>query len=93
LAEGETAHPANYRGYRNAKEEMQKKWQGMPKSTTGRMFSSILIKPPLSFAAVPGSTTTPGGGGKYKYNVHAKVHARRGAIMFHPVPYPVQFVY
>jgi hypothetical protein len=50
--EGERAYPANYRGCRHAKEEMlKKKPQGIPKSTTGRVFSSTLIKPHLSFAA------------------------------------------
>jgi hypothetical protein len=45
-AEGETAHPANYRGCRHAKEEMQKKkLQGKPKNTTGSVFSSTFIKP------------------------------------------------
>jgi hypothetical protein len=39
LAEGETAHPANYRRCRHAQEEMRKKPQGTPKRTTGRVFS------------------------------------------------------
>jgi hypothetical protein len=51
LAEGEIAHSANCRCCRHAKEEMQKKPQGKPKSTTGRVFSSTFIKPHLSFAA------------------------------------------
>jgi hypothetical protein len=49
LAEGEAAHPANYCGY--AKEEMQKKSQGTPKNTTGRVFWSKLIKPNAYFIA------------------------------------------
>jgi hypothetical protein len=52
LAEGEKAHPANYRGCRHAKEEMQKKPQGKFKNTTGRVFSSTFIKLQLSFSAV-----------------------------------------
>jgi hypothetical protein len=53
LAEGETAHPANYRGFRYAKEEMRrkKKPQGAPKNTTGKVFSSNFTKPTVSFAA------------------------------------------
>jgi hypothetical protein len=52
LAKGETVHPANYRGYRHAKEEMRKKKpQGTSKSTTGRVFPSTFIKPHLSFTA------------------------------------------
>jgi hypothetical protein len=58
LAEGEKAHPANYRGCRHAKEELQKrKSQRTPKTTTGRVFSSILTTPGISFAAaLRGST-------------------------------------
>jgi hypothetical protein len=53
LAEGERAHPANYRGCRHAKEEMRKKKpQGTPKTTSGRVFSSNPVKPHLSFTAV-----------------------------------------
>jgi hypothetical protein len=52
LAEGETAHPANYRDCRHAKEEMRKKKpQGKPKCTTGRVFPSTFTKPQLSFTA------------------------------------------
>jgi hypothetical protein len=53
LAEGETAHPANYCGCRHAKEEMRRKRkpQGTPKNTTGRVFSSSFTKPTVSFAA------------------------------------------
>jgi hypothetical protein len=48
---GETAHPANYRGCRYAKDEMRKKKpQGAPKNTNGRVFSSNLIKHNVSFA-------------------------------------------
>jgi hypothetical protein len=51
LAEGEKPHPANYRGCKRAKEEMQKKHpQGTPKSTSGKVFSSNIVKPHLSFA-------------------------------------------
>jgi hypothetical protein len=51
LAEGEKAHPANYRCCKHAKEEMRKKPQGTPKTTSGRVFSSKTVKPHLSFAA------------------------------------------
>jgi hypothetical protein len=52
LAEGEKPHPANYRGCRHAKEEMQKKKsQRTPRTTTGRVFSSNLTTPGMSFAA------------------------------------------
>jgi hypothetical protein len=52
LADGEKAHPANYRGCKHAKEEMRKKKpQGTPKITSGRVFSSNPVKPNLSFAA------------------------------------------
>jgi hypothetical protein len=50
LAEGEKAHPANYRGCSHA-EELQKKLQRTPKTATGRVFSSVRINPGLSFAA------------------------------------------
>jgi hypothetical protein len=52
LAEGEKAHPANYRGCKHAKKEMWKrKPQTTPKPTAGRVFSSNQVKPRLSFAA------------------------------------------
>jgi hypothetical protein len=54
FTEGETAHPANYRGCRHAKGEMRrmkKKPQGTPRNTTGRVFSSTFIKPTVSFTA------------------------------------------
>jgi hypothetical protein len=52
LAEGETAHPANYRGCRHAKETMRKKKpQETFKGTTGRVFSSTFTKPHQCFAA------------------------------------------
>jgi hypothetical protein len=51
LAEGERAYPANYRGCKHAKEEMRKKSQGTPKTTSERVFSSNIVKPHLSFAA------------------------------------------
>jgi hypothetical protein len=45
-------HPANYRGCRHAKEELQKKKsQRAPKTTTGKVFSSALTTPGVSFAA------------------------------------------
>jgi hypothetical protein len=40
LAEGEAAHPANYRGCSHVKEEMQKKTQENPKTAPGMAFSS-----------------------------------------------------
>jgi hypothetical protein len=52
LAEGEKPHHANYWDCRHAKEEMQKtKSQRTPKTTTGRLFSSKLTTPGMSFAA------------------------------------------
>jgi hypothetical protein len=52
LAEGEKAHPANYRGCKHAKEELRKKKpQATPKHTSGRVFSYNPVKPHLSFAA------------------------------------------
>jgi hypothetical protein len=46
MVEGENPHPANYRGCRHAKEEMQKKKpQRTPRSTTGRVFSSNITTP------------------------------------------------
>jgi hypothetical protein len=52
FAEGEKAHPANYRGCRHAKEELQKrKSQRTPKTTTGRVFSLNLTTLSISFAA------------------------------------------
>jgi hypothetical protein len=45
-------HPANYRGCRHAKEELQKnKSQRGPKTTTGRVFISDLTTPGISFTA------------------------------------------
>jgi hypothetical protein len=52
LVEGEKPHPANYRCCRYAKEELQRrKTQRTPKTTTGRVFSSNIITPGVSFAA------------------------------------------
>jgi hypothetical protein len=52
LAEGEKAHPANYRGCRHAKEEMRKKKpQRTTNPTTGRVFATKFINPSVSFAA------------------------------------------
>jgi hypothetical protein len=57
LAEGEKPHPANFRGCKHAKDELQKKKsQRTPKTTTGRVFSSNLTMTGVSFAALPGST-------------------------------------
>jgi hypothetical protein len=53
LAEGEKAHPANYRGYKHAKVELQKrKSQRTSKTTTGKVFSSNLTTPDVPFAVV-----------------------------------------
>jgi hypothetical protein len=52
LAEVERPHPANYRGYKQAKEEMRKKPQRTPKTTSGKVFTSNPVSPNLSFAAV-----------------------------------------
>jgi hypothetical protein len=55
LLEGEKPHPANYRGCRHAREELQKrKSQKTPRATTGRVFSSNTIAPGVSFAAALG---------------------------------------
>jgi hypothetical protein len=52
LAEGETTHPANYRGCRLAAEEMREKMpQRTPKNTTGRAFAAKFINLNVSFAA------------------------------------------
>jgi hypothetical protein len=52
LAEGEKPHPANYRGCRHMREELQKrKAQRAPKTATARVFSSNLTTPGISFAA------------------------------------------
>jgi hypothetical protein len=52
LAEGEKPHPANYRGCRHAREELQRrKAQRAPKTATGRVFCSNLTTPGVSFAA------------------------------------------
>jgi hypothetical protein len=56
--EGEKPHPANYRGCRHAKEEMQKKKsQRTSRTTTGKVFFSNFTTTGLSFAAaIPGRT-------------------------------------
>jgi hypothetical protein len=52
LAEGEKPHPSNYRGCRHANEELlRRKSQRIPKTTTGRVFSTKLTTPGVSFAA------------------------------------------
>jgi hypothetical protein len=52
LAEGEKPHPSNYRGCRDAKEEMQRRQsQRTPKTPAGRVFSTKLATPGVSFAA------------------------------------------
>jgi hypothetical protein len=51
LADGDKPHFANYRGCSHAKEELQKKLQRAPKTTTGRVFSSVRTTPGVSFAA------------------------------------------
>jgi hypothetical protein len=50
--EGKKPHLANCRGDRHAKEELQKKkTQRTPNTTTGRVFSSNLTTPSVSFVA------------------------------------------
>jgi hypothetical protein len=58
LVEREKLHPANYRGCRHVREELQRrKLQRTPKTTSGRVFSSNLTTPCVSFmAALQGST-------------------------------------
>jgi hypothetical protein len=52
LAEGEKPHAANYRGCKHAREELQRrKAQTAPKTATGRVISSNLTTPGVSFAA------------------------------------------
>jgi predicted Zn-ribbon and HTH transcriptional regulator len=52
MAEGEKPHPANCRGCRHAREELQRrKAQRAPKTATGWVFSSNLTTPGVSFAA------------------------------------------
>jgi hypothetical protein len=52
LAEGEAAHPANYRGCKHAKEELikKRKSQGPPKPA-GRVLSSRPVQANVTFAA------------------------------------------
>jgi hypothetical protein len=60
LAEGEAAHPTNYRDCKHAKEEMHKrKTQGTPNNTKGRVFSSKFVKSNLSFATAVRGQTDP----------------------------------
>jgi hypothetical protein len=58
LAEDEKLHPAHYRGFRHAEEDMhEKKWQRTTRTATGRVFSSNLATPGVSFpAALRGRT-------------------------------------
>jgi hypothetical protein len=60
MAEGEKAHPANYRSCRHAKEEMlkKKKPQKTPQNKTGRMFFSNFRRPNVSFTAALRDQTT-----------------------------------
>jgi hypothetical protein len=52
LAEGEKPHPSNYRGCRHVKKEMQSRQsQRTPKTPAGRVFSTKLATPGVSFAA------------------------------------------
>jgi hypothetical protein len=52
LAEGDKLYPANYPGFKLAKEELQRrKAQRTPKTTTGRVFSSHRTTPGVSFVA------------------------------------------
>jgi hypothetical protein len=52
LVDGEELHPSSYRELRLAVEEMRnRKSQGAPKTTTGRLFSSSHSTPGLSFTA------------------------------------------
>jgi hypothetical protein len=51
LAKGENTHPVNYRGCRQAKDEMQKKSQRTPRTKTGRLSPQELTTPGMSFSA------------------------------------------
>jgi hypothetical protein len=67
LMEGEKPHPAKYRGCRHTKEELQKrKSQRSPKTTTGRVFSSNLTTPSVSFAAALGGSTRKSSGLRFR---------------------------
>jgi hypothetical protein len=56
LAQGVKAHPANYRGCRHAKEQLQKrKSQRTPKTTTKRVFSNLKTIGASFAAALRGS--------------------------------------
>jgi hypothetical protein len=57
LAEGEKAHSTNYWGCRHVKEVCKRESQRALKTTKGRLFSSNLTTPCLSFAAVLRSNT------------------------------------
>jgi hypothetical protein len=55
LAEGDNPHPANYRDWRHAKGEMQrKKWQRIPRITTGRV-CGLVVRVPSYRSRGPGS--------------------------------------
>jgi hypothetical protein len=84
LLEGETPHPANYRGCRHAREELQKrKSQKTPRTTTTRVFSSNTITPGVSFAAaLRGSSAQTEQPREMQLPV-ATPHAERGS---HPSP-------
>jgi hypothetical protein len=49
LAEGENPHPTNYQGCSHVKELQKRKSQRAPKTKTGRVFSSNLTTPVVSF--------------------------------------------
>jgi len=62
LTEGEKPHPSNYRGYKRAKEELQRRrtQKTQTKEPTGRVFSTRLTTPTVSFAeAVKGKRNNP----------------------------------
>jgi hypothetical protein len=52
LAEGESAHPANYCGYSHAREVLRVRKSRATSKTTARAFSSKFTTQTLSFAAV-----------------------------------------
>jgi hypothetical protein len=98
LAEGEKAHPANYRSCKHAKEEMRKKKpQGTPKPTTGRVFTTKLINPSVSFAAaLRGHTEQNTNEEFYSLVLHPVARKDQYSINNHqsqPIPLPVFSLY
>jgi hypothetical protein len=86
VVEGEKPHPANYRGCRHAKDELQrKKLQRTPKPTTGKVFSNT-VTPGVSFAAgLRGGASQEQRSLPRELPVAVKTEARKASV-----PAPVQ---